>query len=162
MAMDSFLKIDGIEGESQDSKHKAEIDLESWSFGLSQPGTMGSGGGGGGGKAAFQDIHLVKKMDKSSPKLFLSCAGGDHIKKAMLVVRKAGKDQQEYLKLTLHDVLISSYQTGASDAALDNIPTEQFSLNYAKIEYSYSPKKADGTLESEVKLGWDIKKNLKV
>jgi len=105
--VDYFLKIDGIEGEAQDKTHKNEIQLESWSFGETQSGTSGQGGGAGAGKVAMQDFHFVMRVSKASPKLFLSCANGEHIKKAVLTVRKAGKDQQEYLKWTFTDLLIS-------------------------------------------------------
>jgi type VI secretion system secreted protein Hcp len=111
-AVDYFLKIDGIEGEAQDKTHKNEIQLESFSWGETNAGSMGAGGGGGSGKVAMQDFHFVMTTNKASPKLFLACATGDHIKNAILVCRKAGKDQQEYLKYTFTDLLISSYQIG--------------------------------------------------
>src|ERR1700753_4105926 len=82
-AVDYFLKIDGIEGESKDSKHKGEIDLDSWSWGANQSGTYHGGGGGGAGKVAMQDFHFVMKINKASPKLMLACASGEHIKKAV-------------------------------------------------------------------------------
>src|SRR5712691_1971915 len=99
-AVDYFLKIDGIEGESQDSKHKGEIDLESFSWGETQSGTHAAGGGGGAGKVSMQDFHFVMRVNKASPKLLQACAGGQHIPKAILTCRKAGKDQQEFLKIT--------------------------------------------------------------
>src|SRR5215468_10033276 len=142
-AVDYFLKLDGIEGESHDSKHKGEIDLESWSWGESQTGTHSSGGGGGAGKVALQDFHFVMKVNKASPKLMLACADGEHIKKAVLTCRKAGKEQQEFLKITMSDLLVSSYQTGGS-AKGDLVPLEQISLNYAKIEFEYKEQKPDG------------------
>ncbi len=159
-AVDYFLKIDGIDGESQDSKHKGEIELQSFSFGGSQSGTAAYGGGGGAGKVKLQDFHFVKKTDKASPKLFLNCCNGGPIKTATLVARKAGKDQQEYLKITMSDLLVSSYQSGGS--AGDVIPTDQVSINFSKIEIEYKEQKADGTLGGATKAGWDLKKNMKV
>ncbi|PYT16357.1 MAG: type VI secretion system tube protein Hcp, partial [Acidobacteria bacterium] len=132
-AVDYFLKLDGIEGESQDAKHKGEIDLESWSWGETQTGTMHAGGGGGAGKVQMQDFHFVMKVNKSSPKLMLACASGEHIKSATLTCRKAGKEQQEFYKITFSDVLVSSFQTGGSGQG-DILPTEQISLNFAKVE----------------------------
>jgi type VI secretion system secreted protein Hcp len=120
--VDYFLKIDGIEGESFDSKHKNEIDLESWSWGETQTGTHAGGGGGGAGKVSMQDFHFVMKYNKSSPKLFQACASGQHIPKAVLTCRKAGGEQEEYLKVTMSDLLVSSYQSGGS-AGRDVIPT---------------------------------------
>src|SRR5438067_11336356 len=129
-AVDYFLKIDGIDGESSKNKHENEIELESWSWGESQSGTAAHGGGGGAGKVAMQDFHFVMKINKASPKLMLACATGEHIKKAILTCRKAGKDQQEFLKVSFTDLLVSSYQTGGSGHA-DIVPTDQISLNYA-------------------------------
>src|SRR2546421_7469227 len=95
--VDYFLKIEGIQGESPDAKHKDEIQVLSFSFGASQHGTMAFGGGGGAGKVQMQDFHYMMNVNKASPKLFLACATGDHIASAALVCRKAGKEQQEYL-----------------------------------------------------------------
>jgi len=160
-AVDYFLKIDGIEGESADHKHKAEIDVESWSWGETNAGSHSGGGGGGGGKVAMQDFHFVMHVNKATPKLMLACATGDHIPKAVLVCRKAGKDQQEYLKVTLSDLLVSSYQTGGSSSS-DVIPVDQISMNFAKIEFEYKEQKADGTLGGAVKAGYDVKAGKKV
>jgi type VI secretion system secreted protein Hcp len=157
MAVDYFLKIDGIEGESQDSKHKNEIHLESWSWGETQTGTMSAGGGGGAGKVNMQDFHFVMQVNKATPKLILACAGGDHIKKATLTCRKAGKTQQEFLVYNFSDVLVSSYQTGGNKDEV--IPTEQVSLNYTKIEVEYKAQKADGSLDGGIKAGWNLKEN---
>ncbi len=156
--VDYFLKLEGIDGESADHKHKGEIDLESWSWGEAQSGTHGSGGGGGAGKVQMQDFHFVMKHNKARPKLMLACASGEHIKKATLTCRKAGKEQQEFLKVTLSDLLVSSYQTGGSGHS-DIVPTDQISVNYSKIEFEYKEQKADGTLGGATKAGWDVKAN---
>jgi type VI secretion system secreted protein Hcp len=160
-AVDYFLKIEGVQGESADDKHKNEIDVESWSWGETNAGSSSAGGGGGAGKVSMQDFHFVMKMNKATPKLMLACASGEHIKKAELVCRKAGKEQQEYLKIVLSDVLVSSYQTGGS-AGSSVVPMDQISLNFAKIEFEYKPQKADGTLDAAAKAGWDLKANKKV
>jgi len=160
-AVDYFLKIDGIEGESHDDKHKNEIQLESWSWGETQSGSHSAGGGGGAGKVQMQDFHFVMKINKASPKLFLACATGEHIKSAVLVCRKAGKEQQEFLTIKLSDILVSSYQTGGSGHS-DIVPMDQLSLNFTKIEFDYKPQKADGSLDSPVKGGYDLKANKKV
>jgi type VI secretion system secreted protein Hcp len=157
-AVDYFLKLEGIDGESADSKHKNEIDIESWSWGESQSGSHASGGGGGAGKVAMQDFHFVMKVNKASPKLLLACATGEHIKTALLTCRKAGKEQQEYLKIKLTECHISSFQTGGSGSS-DIIPVDQVSLNFAKIEYEYKEQKADGTLGGSVKAIYDLKAN---
>jgi type VI secretion system secreted protein Hcp len=156
MAVDYFLKIDGIPGESMDSKHKNEIDIQSWNWGEANSGSHGSGGGGGAGKVSMQDFSFTMTVNKASPKLFLACASGQHIKEATLVCRKAGKEQQEFLKIKFTDLLISSYQMGGGggEAALDSI-----SFNFAKIEQTYAPQKPDGTLDSPVVHNWSVQTN---
>jgi type VI secretion system secreted protein Hcp len=161
MSGDLFLKLDGIEGESEDSKHKNEMQVETLSWGVSNATSFSHGGGGGVGKAQLQDIHLTKKVDKGSPKLFLACASGEHIKSAILTFRKAGKEQQEYLKITLTDVLVSSISF-QDHAAGGDLAHESISLAYAKIETEYKPQKPDGTLGGAVTTGWNIKENKKV
>ncbi len=159
-AVDYFLKIDGIEGESQDSKHKGDIDVLSWSWGESNAGSHAGGGGGGAGKVSMQDFHFVMTVNKAAPKLLLACATGEHIKKATLVCRKAGKEQQEFLKYTFTDMMVSSYQTGGSQGAV--MATEQISMNYAKMEIEYKEQKADGSLGGAIKAGYDLKANKSV
>jgi type VI secretion system secreted protein Hcp len=158
-ANDFFLKIEGIPGESADAKHKGEIDIDSWGWGATQDGTMRYGGGGGAGKVAMQDMHFTSRHCKASPKLMFACANGEHLKKAVLTCRKAGKDQQEYLLFTLSDCLVSSFQTGGNASSDSVVPMDQFSLNFAKIEHEYKPQKADGTLDGPIKHGWDLKQN---
>jgi type VI secretion system secreted protein Hcp len=159
---DYFLKIDGIPGESEDAKHKGEIEVLSFSWGESSSGGhAGPGGGAGAGKVAMQDLHFVARLSKASPALFLACANGKHLKSAVLTVRKAGKGQQEYFVVKLTDVLVSSYQTGGSahepDGALD-----QASLGFARIEIEYRPQKPDGSLGTPINAGWDVVKNVKL
>jgi type VI secretion system secreted protein Hcp len=159
MAVDMFLKLDGIKGESTDSKHKDEIDVLSWSWGMTQSGSTHIGGGGGSGKVNIQDISLTKRLDTASPTLSARCAQGEHIKEALLTVRKAGTDQQEYVKITLKDCLVSSLSTGASggqDTLIENI-----SLNFAEYKFEYWPQKKDGTLGGVVASGYNIKENKK-
>jgi type VI secretion system secreted protein Hcp len=157
-AVDYFLKIDGIEGESQDSKHKNEIDIESWSWGATNIGDAAYRGGQGAGKVTMQDFHFTMKVCKATPKLMLACASGQHIKSAQLTVRKAGKEQQEYLKIKLDDFIVSSYQAGGSHGE-GIVPIDQISLNFSKIEYEYKEQKADGTLGGTVKANWSVKEN---
>jgi type VI secretion system secreted protein Hcp len=158
--VDYFLKIDGIDGESEDQEFKGNIECLSWSWGETQSGTMSYGGGGGAGKVAMQDFHFTMRVCKASPKLLEACASGEHIAKAVLTARKAGKTQQKFLKMTFSDFLVSSFQTGGSGAG-DVVPVDQISLNYAKIEYEYSPQDSKGSLTGAIRAGWDLKKNVK-
>ena len=155
---DMFLKLDGIKGESADSKHKGEIDVVSWSWGVAQTATAGAGGGGGAGKAQIHDISIVKKLDAASPGLFTHSTTGTHIKEVNLVVRKAGGKQVEYLKIKLEDVLISSI----TNAATGDQVVEHVTLNFSKVEYEYTPQKDDGSGGTPIKFGWNVKQNSKI
>lgn len=153
---DFFLKIDGAPGESHDAKHKDEIQLLSFSFGESNAGTMQFGGGGGAGKVVMQDFHFVMNVNKASPALLGKCATGEHLKSAILTCRKAGKEQQEFLKVKFTDLLVSSFQTGGSSHS-NHLPTDQISLNFTKVEWEYKPQNPDGNLGASVKSGFDLK-----
>ena len=160
--VDIFLKLEGIDGETEDSKHKNEIEIQSFSWGVTNGGTFAAGGGGGSKHANFQDVSFTKLLDKASPKLFLASATGDHIKTGQFTFRKAGKTegQQEYFKVKVSDLLISSYQV--SDHAGADLPAEQVSINFAKIEIEYKEQKADGTLLGAVNAGYDLKAAKKI
>ena len=159
MAMDMFIKIDDVKGESQDSKHKDEIDVLAWSWGMSQAGSFHAGGGGGSGKVSIQDLSFTKWIDRSSPNMMQYCAGGKQYKEAKLTVRKAGgKDPVEYLTITMKDVIVTSLSTGGSGG--EDKLTENVTLNFAEVHVSYQQQKADGTKEGgPVKFDYDIAKN---
>ena len=160
MAVDMFLKIKGIDGESADDKHKKEIDVLSWSWGTSQSGNAHVGGGAGAGKVNVQDLSFTKYIDSASHALLLACCNGEHIGEATLVVRKAGKEPLEYIKLTLNDIIVSSVSTGGSGG--EDRLTENISLNFAKFKYEYTPQKTDGTGDAPKTAGWDVPANKKV
>jgi type VI secretion system secreted protein Hcp len=156
--VDYFLKIDGIEGEAQDAKHKGSLQIESYSFGANQHGDHASGSGGGAGKAHLHDFTFVMIANKATPKLFLACCNGEHIKKAVLTCRKAGTGQQEYLKVILTDLLVSSVQSGGPHKG-EVMPFDSVTMNFARIEIEYREQKADGSLHGAIKTGWDLKTN---
>lgn len=159
MAVDYFLQIEGIEGESQDKQYPKTIQLQSWSWGETQTGSFASGGGGGGGKVNMQDFHFVMKMNKASTLLFQYCANGGHIPSATLYCRKAAGSTEPltYFTVKFADLLISSYQTGGSGGS-DDIPIEQISFNFAKIFCSYQPQGKDGKKDgAAIEAGWDLK-----
>ena len=159
--VDYFLKIEGIEGESLQKGHEKEIEIMSFSWGESNAGSFAGNLGGGSGKVSMQDFHFTVPINRSSPKLFLACATGEHIKGATLTCRKAGKTQQEFLKWKFSDILISSYNTGGSGGA-DVVPIDQVSFNFTKIEVSYAPQKQDGSLDAAIPAGYDLKAGQKV
>ena len=155
MAVDVFLKLGDIKGESTDAKHAGEIDVLSWSWGVSQPGTAASGGGAGAGKVSFSDLNFTHNVDKASPLLMKACATGQHVKEATLVSRKAGKGQQEYLIIKMSDVLV----TGVQPSSTGEHPMENVSVKFAKIDLEYKPQKADASLDAGIHFIYDIKTN---
>jgi type VI secretion system secreted protein Hcp len=160
MAIDYFLKIDGIPGESLDAKHKGEIDVLSWSWGETNPVQPGGpGSGSGAGKVQMQDFTFTAATSKASPSLMLAGASGKHLKSAVLTARKAGKAQAEFLTFSLSDVLVSAYQVGGVEGEV--VPMDSVSLNFSKIQVEYKEQKPDGSLGASVKAGWDVKQNKK-
>lgn len=157
MAVDMFLKIDGIKGESFDAAHKDEIDVLAWSWGATQSGNAHTGGGGGSGKVSVQDVSITKYVDKASPLLLKACCNGQHIGEIDLVVRKAGEKPLEYMKLKLTDCLISSVSTGGAGGQ-DRL-TENIAVNFAKFQMTYTAQDAKGGAAGEVPFAFDIKAN---
>lgn len=157
MAVDMFLMIDKIKGESVDDKHKTEVDVLAWSWGASQAGTTHMGAGGGAGKVNVQDVSITKYIDRSSPVLLNHVCTGAHIAKCVLTVRKAGGKALEYYKLTMEDVIVTSLSTGGSGG--EDRLTENISLNFAKYSLEYVPQKKDGSGEAAVKSAYQIAEN---
>lgn len=158
MAVDMFLKIGDIKGESSDAGHKEEIDVLSWSWGMSQSGSTHVGGGGGSGKVNVQDLSFTKYIDKSSPNLFMGCCNGKHYPEAVLTIRKAGEKPLEYLVIKLNDVLVTGVSTGGSGG--EDRLTENVTLNFAKVKVVYQQQKKDGSKEGgPVEMGWNISEN---
>ena len=156
MAASIFARIGTIKGESQDTKHKDEIEVQSWSWGVSQPDTSAhAGGGGGAGKASFHDLTFTHHVDKASPLLMKACATGEHLKDATITVRKAGKGQQEYLVVKLADVLVASVATSVS--ADGGATVENVSLAFGKVDLEYKPQKPDGSLDVGIHFTFDLK-----
>lgn len=158
--VDYFLKLDGIKGESFDAKHKDEIELVSFSWGVSNPTLVAAGGGGAAGKAQFTDFEVAAPVSLASPKLFLACASGQHIKEGTLVVRKSGEAQVEYLKFKLSDILVSSYQeTGNNE---EDRPLDVVAFNFAKVEMTYTSYDATGKARAVETASWDLKQGKKI
>ncbi|MGR3467806.1 MAG: Hcp family type VI secretion system effector [Shimia sp.] len=161
MAVDIFLKLDKIKGESVDDKYAGEIDVLQWSWGMAQSGTTHLGPGGGSGKVNVQDISLTKYVDMATHDLLKHCATGRHIAEGTLIVRKAGAVPLEYFTIKMTDIIISSYSTGGSGDGMDRV-METVTLNFAKYEVTYASQKNDGSKGPEGKAGFDIAKNVEV
>src|SRR6476620_12335029 len=133
MAADIFAKLGDIKGESLDDKHKDEIEVLSYSWGVSNAGSMGYGSGGGEGKATFHDLSFTHKVDKASPVLMQACATGNHLKDATITHRKAGQGQHEFLVIKMNDVIITSVTHSDSDEGR----SESVSMVFAKVDLQY-------------------------
>lgn len=156
---DFFLKIKGIDGESEDSKNAKEFEVKSWSWGVSNQGSMGVGGGGAVGKASFQDFHFTIINNKASATLMGKVAKGDHIDEAVLTCRKStGKDggQVPYLIVTFSDIIVSSYQIGGSEGG--SLPMEQVSFNFAKVKMETKVQDNKGIIKNGSDFTYDLKK----
>ncbi len=156
MALNMFIKIDSIKGESQDAKHKDEIDVLSWSWGLEHPVAIPSGGGAAAGKVSVHDLSITKRTDISTPQLMLACANGKHIKEAMLTVRKPDRNQLEFVRIKMSDLMVRAIS--AADSGAESI-TENVALNFAKVQVEYVPQKPDGTAGASVQFKWDFQAN---
>jgi type VI secretion system secreted protein Hcp len=154
-----FLKLDSIDGDSTDAQHKNEIEVKTFAWGDGKPGILqtesSTGTGGGAGKATVSDIHFTALVSKASPKLMTAAASGKHFKDATISVRaarnKAGK--QDYFTIKLSDVLVSSYAVSGSG----DTPVDAFDLSFNKIEESFVPTNADGSLGAPVVGSFDVK-----
>jgi len=164
MPFDAFLKIDGVDAESSDSKHKGEIEILSFHWGVSQAitGTVSSTGTFSGQRCDMTALAIVKQLDKSSPKLAQACAAGDHFKEATLTLSRAGGDKQPYMKYKLSDVLVESVRTGGASQGEGGVPSEELGLRYGKIELEYTVVGNDGKAAGNTSGGWDLKENKKV
>jgi type VI secretion system secreted protein Hcp len=159
MAMDQFIKIGALKGEAKDSKHKDEIDVLSWNWGVSNSGSAHQGGGAGAGKCNVQDFSFTKYLDKASPDLMLAACNGKHFDKAVVTVRKAGENPLEYLLITMEEVLVTSLSTGGSGG--EDRLTENVSLNFAKVKVQYKEQTETGAVGDKPEMGWDIAANTK-
>jgi type VI secretion system secreted protein Hcp len=160
MAMDQFIKIGALKGESRDSVHKEEIDVLAWSWGTSNSGSAHVGGGAGAGKVNVQDLSFTKYIDKSSPDLLLACCNGKHFDSAKLTVRKAGETPLEYLVITMEDLIVTSVSTGGSSG--EDRLTENVTLNFARVKVNYKEQTATGGVGATPQMGWNIAENVKL
>jgi type VI secretion system secreted protein Hcp len=156
MATDIFAKIGDIKGDSTDNKHQDEVEVLSYSWGVTNTGNIGTGGGGGAGRATFQDLSIVHKIDRASPQLLQACATGQHLKEATITFRKAGKGQQDFLIIKMNDVIITGVVQSAPSSEAGS---ETVSLEFAKVDWEFKPQKTDGSLDAGIHFKFDIKAN---
>jgi type VI secretion system secreted protein Hcp len=162
MAFDSFIKIDGIPGESTDDKHKDWVEVLSFSHGLSQPsaGSRSTAGAASAERCNHQNFSIVKVLDKASPKLALHCCNGKHIASISLELCRATGDKQKYMEVKLSHVIVADYRPGGSAGGSEALPMEEVSFNYGKIEWTYTETDhATGKPKGDVKTHWDLVAN---
>jgi type VI secretion system secreted protein Hcp len=159
MAVDMFIQIGDLKGESKDDKHKGKFDVLAWSWGAAQQGTMHSGGGGGTGKVTVQDLSFTKHVDVGSHSLLQSLCKASTTTEATLIVRKAGNGKPvEYITIKLEDVLVTSVSTGGSGG--EERLTENVTLNFAKFKFIYKEQdKAGAQAGGDKEYGYDVEAN---
>ena len=158
MAVDMFLKLDGIDGEAQDETYADQIDVLAWNWGASQSGSTHMGGGSGSGKASVQDLSITKYVDSSSHKLLGVISKGTHISEAILTIRKAGDTPLDYVVLTMTNCIITSVSTGGSGG--EDRLTENISINFEEFEFAYTPQKEDGSAGAVMPFKFNIAQNV--
>jgi type VI secretion system secreted protein Hcp len=159
VAFDAFLKLGDVKGGSTDAAHKDEIVVREYSFGVSNPSSVGSASGGAGaGKASFSDLTFTTPLSAASPKLLLACASGAHYDTAVLTLRRSGTKPAEFFKITLKTVLVSSYQDAG--ASSDDTPTDSITLAFGAIRIDvFTQNPSGGTAPPPSSAGWDRTKN---
>jgi|SRR5688500_12253730 len=158
MAFDTFMKIKDVEGEAMQANHLNEIEIFSFSWGASNPTTVGSSTGGlSAGKVAVSSFNVMKKTDKTSPVLFQACCTGKHFADTIVTLNKASGEggQAMFLKYTFTDVMIESIQWSGSSGG-DDTPTESLSLAFAKVKIEYQQQDAKGAVGKPVLANWDL------
>jgi type VI secretion system secreted protein Hcp len=156
MPIDTHIKFDGIDGEATDRDHKGEIEVLSWSWGLSAQPSGGPGAGGASGKATAQDLSFVHHYDKASPLLARAAATGTHLKQVTLAARRSGQGQKDFLKVTMKEVFVTAVQPSGTQA--EGI-AESVSVRSRQIAFEYQPTDTKGQPGTPVKFSWDIAAN---
>src|SRR5215471_13741736 len=163
MAFDTYLKIEGCPGEATTSGHVGEIEILSWSFGSSNPSTVGPGSeGSGAGRVTISSFNFMKKVDKSSPDMWMKCCTGQHYPSALVTMNKAtggttGQTQKPFLTYQFNEVFVDSIQWSGSTGG-DDMPTESVSFSFGKIKCMYQKQDKTGAVGNPVFGDWDIQK----
>lgn len=154
MAIDCYIKFDGVEGESSNKDHKGEVEVLSWRWDIASTGQVG-GTSTGKGKTVAGPLSFVHLYDKASPLLAKQCASGKIFKTVVLTSRKAGEGQKDFLQVSLKEVQVTSVQPSGAETDI----TETVTLSYRDIEFAYKPQDGKGGWGADVKFGWDVASN---
>lgn len=155
MAMNWFLNLDTIKGESADRAHPDELDVQSWSWGMSSSGGPAQGGGAGAGKTEVRDMTVTTWLSRATPELLLACTSGRHLPRAVLSGRKAGGQPHDLLVITMSDVVVTSVDLTGSES--DEHPTHHFTVSFAKVDVAYRRQRTDGKPDAPVTATWDAR-----
>ncbi|MEM5299369.1 type VI secretion system tube protein Hcp [Burkholderia sp. JPY481] len=155
MAQDIFIRIDGIDGESQDAAHLNEIDVIGWRWQVAQPAGMLAGSSGRVPKATVSDLEFTHLMDRASPNLARYCFSGERIPEAKLTVRRAGGIPHEYAKITMYDVIVSFVEPIGGGQCCH----EQVRLSFARMKHEYILQNSHGGSGGTVTALIDIRAN---
>ena len=159
MAVDMFIKFDGVDGEATEDKHKKWIPVDSFSFGVSHT-TDAVGSGMASGKASISDFSFSKSTDTSSPKLALACCTGQHIKSAEVHFCQSTGDRLTWMSYKFTECMVSGFNVSGSGGS--DRPSESVSISFGKFEQKYQPSDVKGNLGGAVLAGYDLKLNKKV
>lgn len=162
MAFDTFIKIDGIPGESSDAKHKDWIEIIGYDHQIEQPAssTASSVGGATAERVNHDTFNIIHQLDKASPKLLEACCNGKHLKDVTIEFCRAGGDKVKYMEIKLEQVLVSKVSQNGSSTGTSGFPTETVSFSYGKIKWTYTQqKREDGSAGGNVSAGWDLTAN---
>jgi type VI secretion system secreted protein Hcp len=155
MAVDFFLKLDTIQGESVDENFKDQINVMSFSWGGSQTTSVAGSGGSGAGKVNLADLSIMKYLDKATPKLFQAMCKGTHVATGTLSGVKAGADGKPFITIDFKELFITSVQTSGSS----EVPMESVSFSYNEIKIEYFQQNEQGILTSTGAITYDLKAN---
>jgi type VI secretion system secreted protein Hcp len=162
MAYDAFLKIGTIPGETTDDKYKDHIEILSYSHALTQPtsGSVNTAGSRTAERVDHSNFTITKPIDKASPKLALACCNGEHISDVTLFLCRAGKDKQKYMEYKMSDVVVSSVAPKKDPGTNGDLPLEEVSFAYGKIEWTYTETDhKTGAKKGDIKGSWDLHAN---
>lgn len=163
MAVDMFIQIDGIKGDSTDSKHKDWIEVLSFEHGITQAtgGSHSAQGTHAGGRADFSDFNITKRLDSASPVLAKYCCDAKPIPKIVFELCRAMGDKTCFMRFTLEDSIVSSYRPAGHAQGDDAVPLEALSFRFDTIKFEYTPTdaRAGGKAGAAIKSGWSLKEN---
>lgn len=153
-----FLKLEEAEGECTDEAHDKEINVDSFSWGIANSGTMESGQGVSAGRPQAFELSVSKIIDTSSHLMIQRCASGKVFPKATISVQRAGGEKVQALVIEFQNVYVTNYQLSDSKGT-GQLPSEGVTFAYENMKFVYTKQKEDGSADAEKEAGYDLKTN---